>query len=96
MPSRPLTAVLSALALVVALLVPIAADRVGAEDYEKPTGWATTSAGAVTALGGAPHLGDVSGVALAAAVVDLDATKSGNGYWLVAADGGVFTFGDAG
>jgi len=23
------------------------------------------------------------------------ATKSGNGYWLVAADGGIFTFGDA-
>jgi hypothetical protein len=28
-------------------------------------------------------------------VVGMDSTKTGNGYWLVAADGGVFTFGDA-
>jgi len=28
-------------------------------------------------------------------VVGMAATRTGNGYWLVAADGGVFTFGDA-
>ncbi len=30
-----------------------------------------------------------------APVVGMAATPSGNGYWLVAKDGGVFTFGDA-
>ena len=29
------------------------------------------------------------------AVVDIAATPSGNGYWLVATDGGIFSFGDA-
>jgi hypothetical protein len=28
-------------------------------------------------------------------IVGMAATPSGNGYWLVASDGGVFTFGDA-
>ena len=28
-------------------------------------------------------------------IVDMAATPSGNGYWLVASDGGIFTFGDA-
>ncbi|HSS10134.1 MAG TPA: hypothetical protein VLL25_09625, partial [Acidimicrobiales bacterium] len=31
----------------------------------------------------------------AAPLVGIAATPSGGGYWLVAADGGVFTFGDA-
>jgi len=29
-------------------------------------------------------------------VVGMAATPSGNGYWLVASDGGIFNFGDAG
>ena len=33
--------------------------------------------------------------ALTAPIVGIAATPSGHGYWLVAADGGVFTFGDA-
>jgi hypothetical protein len=32
---------------------------------------------------------------LAAPVLDMTITPTGNGYWMVAADGGVFTFGDA-
>jgi hypothetical protein len=32
---------------------------------------------------------------LAQPVVDMSSTPSGQGYWLVASDGGVFTFGDA-
>jgi hypothetical protein len=28
-------------------------------------------------------------------IVGMEATPSGNGYWLVAADGGIFTHGDA-
>jgi hypothetical protein len=34
--------------------------------------------------------------ALAAPILSITATPSGKGYWLVAADGGVFAFGDAG
>jgi len=34
-------------------------------------------------------------LALAAPVVGISATPSGSGYWLVASDGGIFTFGDA-
>jgi hypothetical protein len=33
---------------------------------------------------------------LAAPIVDMEPTPSGKGYWLLGADGGVFTFGDAG
>jgi hypothetical protein len=29
-------------------------------------------------------------------IVGMAPTASGNGYWLVASDGGIFTFGDAG
>ena len=29
-------------------------------------------------------------------IVGMAATPSGNGYWLVASDGGIFSFGDAG
>lgn len=52
----------------------------------------------VSQLGGKPsahHFGDLRGRKLAGPVVELVPTLSGRGYWLVAADGGVFTFGDA-
>jgi hypothetical protein len=48
----------------------------------------------VFAFGAAAHHGEPRG-ALLAPVVGMDATASGNGYWLVASDGGVFCFGDA-
>ncbi len=35
------------------------------------------------------------GLVLKAPVVDVAATPSGNGYWMVGADGGIFSFGDA-
>ncbi len=38
----------------------------------------------------------MAGHHLNARVVGMAMTPDGNGYWLVAADGGVFTFGDAG
>jgi uncharacterized protein YkwD len=41
-----------------------------------------------------PH-GSVARMALNRAIVDIAATPSGNGYWLVASDGGIFAFGDA-
>ena len=43
----------------------------------------------VFAFGGAPDLGSTAGGPLSAPLVGLAATPSGNGYWLVAADGGV-------
>jgi hypothetical protein len=44
---------------------------------------------------GAAYLGDLAGVALDRPVVGMAATPTGHGYWLVASDGGVFSFGDA-
>ena len=42
----------------------------------------------------APH-GSAARMVLNRAIVDISATPSGNGYWLVATDGGIFSFGDA-
>ena len=47
-----------------------------------------------TAFGGAPKLGAPAGQ-LAAGLVGIAATPSGKGYWLVASDGGIFSYGDA-
>ncbi|HVM52786.1 MAG TPA: M23 family metallopeptidase [Acidimicrobiales bacterium] len=44
---------------------------------------------------GAPHHGSTAGVALNAPVVDVAASPDGSGYWTVASDGGVFSFGGA-
>jgi hypothetical protein len=48
----------------------------------------------VLAFGAAADHGEPEG-ALQRPVVGMEATPTGNGYWLVAADGGVFGFGDA-
>jgi hypothetical protein len=48
----------------------------------------------VFGFGDAPGLGAPAG-ALRSPIVGMDSTPSGDGYWLVAADGGVFSFGDA-
>ena len=39
--------------------------------------------------------GSLAGAHLNAPVVGVSALPSGNGYWLLASDGGVFTYGDA-
>jgi hypothetical protein len=52
-------------------------------------------ANAVRAAGGAPELGPSTGLRLNADLVSIAATPSGRGYWIAAADGGVFAFGDA-
>ncbi|MCU1458093.1 MAG: Esterase, partial [Actinomycetia bacterium] len=52
------------------------------------TGATPAQAGNAVAFGSAP-------TPLAKPVVGMAATQSGNGYWLVASDGGIFTFGDA-
>ena len=50
----------------------------------------------MAAYGDAPSLGGFAGVTLAAPAVAMASTPSGKGYWVAAADGGVFAFGDAG
>jgi hypothetical protein len=52
-------------------------------------------ANTVRAVGGAPALGPSTGMRLNADLVGIAATPSGRGYWVTAADGGVFAFGDA-
>jgi hypothetical protein len=56
--------------------------------------WTVDGAGQVTALGGAPNLGSAP-AHLTKPIVGMASTPSRAGYWLVAADGGIFTFGDA-
>ena len=56
--------------------------------------WTVTGDGAITAPAG-QNYGSLAGVRLHAPVVGIAATPSGHGYWMVASDGGVFTFGDA-
>ena len=59
--------------------------------------WTVNWVGDVSPHGGAPTLGSpaASGLTLAKPIVDMAATPDGEGYWLVASDGGVFTYGDA-
>ena len=42
------------------------------------------------------YRGSLVGVTLARPVVGVAVTPGGDGYWLVASDGGIFSFGDAG
>jgi hypothetical protein len=51
---------------------------------------------AVTAFGAATAVPGTALQGLAAPVVGTTATRDGRGYWVAAADGGVFAFGDAG
>jgi uncharacterized protein YkwD len=41
------------------------------------------------------YLGSANGIGLKQPIVGMAATPTGRGYWLVASDGGVFSFGDA-
>jgi hypothetical protein len=49
----------------------------------------------VFTFGDAPFDGSEAGHRLNSPVDSIEATQSGQGYWLVAGDGGVFTFGGA-
>ncbi|MBO0694048.1 MAG: hypothetical protein J2P58_14180, partial [Acidimicrobiaceae bacterium] len=60
-----------------------------------PGYWDVTSSGVVAGYG-VGNLGDLRGVALARPIVGMANDPAGSGYWLVASDGGVFTFGAAG
>lgn len=54
-----------------------------------------SASGAVVVAGSLEHHGDASALELSSAVTDIALTPTGKGWWLVARDGGVFTFGDA-
>ncbi len=56
--------------------------------------WLASTDGGVFAVN-APFFGSLGGVRLAQPVVGMAPTPSAKGYWLVARDGGIFTFGDA-
>lgn len=71
------------------------ADRRGPAPASTDPGRSTSSSGVVTTVPGSTFYGDLRGSALAAPIVGLVSTPSSAGYWLVAADGGVFAFGDA-
>lgn len=59
-------------------------------------GWGVTPWGQVFTDGSyAPHFGDMNGKPLNKPIVGMAVTPSGEGYWLVASDGGMFTFGNA-
>jgi hypothetical protein len=59
--------------------------------------WTATGSGTVVSHGGAAEFGSpaASGIRLFKPIVGMAATPDGKGYWLVASDGGIFTFGDA-
>ncbi|MGH8921093.1 MAG: hypothetical protein ACRD0H_22630, partial [Actinomycetes bacterium] len=46
-------------------------------------------------FGDAHFYGSTGAIHLAQPIVGMASTPDGRGYWLVAADGGVFSFGDA-
>ncbi|MCL2395599.1 MAG: hypothetical protein FWC87_13050, partial [Acidimicrobiaceae bacterium] len=53
------------------------------------------STGAVTGFGAATPYGAPAGSQLDGHIVGIAPTPSGDGYWLLGADGGVFAYGDA-
>ena len=66
---------------------------------EMRNAWAVTPAGKVygsSLFSGPPaaNYGDMGAVPLNKPVVGMSPTGTGRGYWLVASDGGIFTFGD--
>jgi hypothetical protein len=77
---------------------------VGAGDIANPVGittgfdgtfWVAQTTGGVTGPRGTATYGSMAGKTLDSPIVGIASTPGGTGYWLVAADGGVFSFGDA-
>ncbi|NNN14204.1 MAG: hypothetical protein HKL81_10715, partial [Acidimicrobiaceae bacterium] len=56
--------------------------------------WSTAAVPPVGALG-IGYYGSTTGVTLNRPIVGMASTPDGKGYWLVASDGGIFSFGDA-
>ena len=88
-------AALSSLSLVVASVAVLFAGGAVLSSASGSTGAQDPQANLVRPVGGAPAFGPTTGMDLNQNLVALTATPSGEGYWAAAADGGVFTFGDA-
>src|SRR5580765_2776293 len=82
------TSIRVALVAVLAVVVGLGAELV----VSAPAG--AESAATVYAFGGAPSLG-APNTALNAPIVGIAATHTGKGYWLLASDGGIFSYGNA-
>src|SRR2546430_15978945 len=54
-----------------------------------------TTASALHPATAIQYLGSTGGMRLNSPIVGMATTRSGAGYWLVARDGGIFSFGDA-
>src|SRR4051794_22081780 len=86
----------------IGLLTLPAMSQAQAADAAGPVGMAPATtgsrtvdaAGQVAAVGGAKSLGSAP-AALHSPIVGMASTPTRLGYWLVAADGGIFTYGDA-
>ena len=59
----------------------------------RATAWSAADGGVFSFC--EPFYGSMGGTRLNRPIVGMAATPDGGGYWLVAADGGIFTFGDA-
>ena len=78
------------------MLAAVAAALLVAAPTVRDARGATVGASAVgDSFGDAVDQGSMQGRALARPVVGMAPTRSGRGYWLVAADGGIFNYGDA-
>ena len=80
------------------LLSTVLTTLVGLLAWGSAAGAATSDSGRpplVTAVGTREVIGDPAGLDLAAPLIALAPTDSGDGYWIAAADGGIFAFGDA-
>ena len=99
---RPVTAALARIALSCAAVVTgTGAALIGGGALSAPAASATVvtpshpyAGGGIIPFGDAPSFGAPTST-LASAITGMAATPDGKGYWLVAADGGVFAYGDA-
>ena len=85
---RPWLALLAACAAFVPALTALAPGVAGAALPDNPA--------QPVNFGDAGFFGPAGGLTLNAPAVAMAATPSGNGYWIVASDGGIFNYGDAG
>src|SRR5262245_11555894 len=99
MPMRRLLALLLCLLLVGLVAVPASAGDGEGDEYV-PIAPAVDPAARhppnmVIAAGTAAFLGDARDLDLVQPAVGIASSATGNGYWLVAGDGGIFSYGDA-
>ena len=100
MPNRSILSRLAAVVVLLALLLTtgVAAPAAANERPEQQAvsqGTEVPEPDTVTAYGSAVDHGPSKSTSFASPLVDVASVPDGRGYWLVAADGGVFTFGSA-